>query len=59
MRSWSRAPAVAVLLVLLTGCGVTLDDEPEPFDPATTAASPTPAVLPSPTGDGGAAPTHR
>ncbi len=50
-------------LLLVAGCGVTLDDEPEPIDlpNGTTSPTPTVTVLPPPTAttdDGGAGPTR-
>ena len=54
------------LAVALGGCGVTLEDEPEPYGPATEAPSPAPTVsvrpddLPedAPTPSATPAPTH-
>lgn len=45
-----RGLVVAVLgsLVFLGGCGVTLQDEPEPLGPATEAPSPAPTVSTQP-----------
>lgn len=42
-----RRAAVALvvgLAVVLGGCGVTLEDEPEPYGPATESPSPAPTV---------------
>lgn len=45
-------------LLVVAGCGVTLEDEPEPLDPATGTPSPTPTVtvLPPHTPDPGIVP---
>ncbi|MEV1292711.1 hypothetical protein [Pseudonocardia sp. NPDC049635] len=34
----------AGIVILLGGCGVTLEDEPEPYGPATDVPSPAPTV---------------
>ena len=39
-----RVAAPILVLLMLTGCGVTLQDEPEPLGPATEAPSPAPTV---------------
>ncbi|OLM11849.1 hypothetical protein Ae717Ps2_0133c [Pseudonocardia sp. Ae717_Ps2] len=47
----TRLCTAALGLLLVAGCGVTLDDEPEPIAPpaGTTAPTPTVTVLPTPT----------
>lgn len=47
----TRLCTAALGLLLVAGCGVTLDDEPEPIAPPAGTAAPTPTVtvLPTPT----------
>ncbi|WP_224390981.1 hypothetical protein [Pseudonocardia sp. ICBG1293] len=40
----TRLCATLLGLLLVGGCGVTLEDEPEPLDPATGTPSPTPTL---------------